>query len=45
MVKLSVELITKLGPGHNKRRPDESTTHYLNRLTHIYLHQNQIYQI
>lgn len=45
MVKLSVELITKLGPGHNKRRPDESTTHYLNRLTHIYLQEKNIEEI
>ena len=45
MVKLSIEMITKLGPGHNKRRSDETTTHYLNRLTHIYLQEKHIEEI
>ncbi len=42
MVRLSLEMITKLGPGQNKRRPDETVQHYLARLTHIYLQDKQI---
>jgi hypothetical protein len=42
MVKLSVDLLTKLGPGNNKRKPDETINHYLNRLTHIYLQEKLI---
>lgn len=42
MVKLSVEMIAKLGPGFNKRRPDETVDHYLSRLTHIYLQEKHI---
>lgn len=42
MVKLNSEMITRLGPGFNKRRTDETTDHYLNRLTHIYLQEKHI---
>ncbi|CAF0737399.1 unnamed protein product [Didymodactylos carnosus] len=35
MVKLTAELIAKQAPGHNKRRADESTAHYLSRITHL----------
>ncbi|CAF0727981.1 unnamed protein product [Brachionus calyciflorus] len=42
MVRLTVDLITKNGPGHNKRRPDESVQHYLNRLTHLNLQEKSI---
>ncbi|CAF0728417.1 unnamed protein product [Didymodactylos carnosus] len=35
MVKLTTELIVKQGPGHNKRRADESSVHYLSRITHL----------
>ena len=45
MVKLSVDMLTKFGPGQNKRKPDESITHYLNRLTHIYLQDKSIDEI
>lgn len=42
MVKLNVDMITKLGPGFNKRRADETVDHYLNRLSHIYLQEKHI---
>ncbi|RNA35562.1 phosphatase 1 regulatory subunit 42 [Brachionus plicatilis] len=42
MVRLTVDLITKNGPGHNKRRPDETVPHYLSRLTHLYLQEKSI---
>lgn len=42
MVKFNVDMITKLGPGFNKRRTDETADHYLNRLTHIYLQDKHI---
>ena len=45
MVKLSVEMITKSTPGQNKRRTDESISHYLNRLTHIYFQDKSINEI
>lgn len=45
MVKLTIDMITKFGPGHNKRRPDETITHYLSRLTHIYLQERNIDKI
>lgn len=42
MGKLSVEMISKLGPGFNKRRADETVDHFLSRLTHIYLQEKHI---
>ena len=42
MGKLSSDMITKQGPGQNKRRADETIPHYLNRLTHIYLQEKSI---
>ncbi len=45
MVKLTIEMITKQAPGQNKRRPDESVTHYLNRLTHIYYQDKSIDEV
>jgi hypothetical protein len=45
MVKLTAEMITKSIAGQNKRRPDESASHYLNRLTHIYLQEKNIDEI
>lgn len=42
MVRLTVDLITKYGPGHNKRRPDETVPHYLGRITHLYLQEKSI---
>lgn len=45
MVKLTVDMITKTGPGQNKRRADETVTHYLNRLTHIYCQDKSIDEV
>ena len=45
MVKLSMDMITKYAPGQNKRRSDESISHYLNRLTHIYFQDKSITEI
>jgi protein phosphatase 1 regulatory subunit 42 len=45
MVKLTVEMVTKITPGHNKRRPDETIEHYLARLTHIYYQDRSIDEI
>ena len=45
MVKLSVDMITKFVTGQNKRRADETASHYLNRLTHIYLQEKHIDEI
>ena len=45
MVKLTVDMITKAVPGQNKRRADETASHYLNRLTHIYLQEKNIEHI
>lgn len=45
MVKLTLELIVKTGPGHNRRRVDESVDHYLSRLTHIYYQEKHISEI
>jgi hypothetical protein len=42
MVKLTVELVSKLGPGNNKRRTDETVAHFLNRLTHINFQEKNI---
>jgi hypothetical protein len=45
MVKLTVDMISKSCTGQNKRRPDETVCHYLNRLTHIYLQEKNIEEI
>jgi protein phosphatase 1 regulatory subunit 42 len=45
MVKLTIDMVAKLGPGHNKRRPDETVEHYLNRITHMYLQEKHIEEI
>lgn len=45
MVKLTVDMITKTGPGQNKRRADETVNHYLNRLTHIYCQDKSIDEV
>ena len=45
MVKLTANMITKVVAGQNKRRADETATHYLNRLTHIYLQEKNIDEI
>ena len=37
-------MITKTGPGQ-KRRPDETIHHYLNRLTHIYYQDKGINEV
>jgi hypothetical protein len=38
-------MITKFVAGQNKRRPDETASHYLSRLTHIYLQEKNIEEI
>lgn len=45
MGKLSIDMIIKSVPGQNKRRADESISHYLNRLTHIYVQDKIITEI
>ena len=45
MVKLSIDMILKSGPGQNKRRTDESVQHYLNRLTHVYYQDKSIDEV
>jgi protein phosphatase 1 regulatory subunit 42 len=46
MVKLTVDLIVKLSIGTtNKKRPDETVTQFLNRITHLYFQDKSIDEI
>jgi hypothetical protein len=45
MVKLNIDIIIKSVQGQNKRRNEETVSHYLNRLTHIYVQDKSITEI
>ena len=45
MVKLTVDLIARRTTGFTKKSRDESVSHYLRRITHLYLEDKGIDEI
>ena len=45
MVRLTVDLIARGTSGYTKKKRDESMSHYLKRLTHLYLEDRGIDEV